>query len=497
MLGKQGWKFQTQPDALVTKIFKARYFPRGDFLSAAKGHGPSYVWQSIRRSQSVVHRGSRWRLGDGSKVSVWGDQWLRDDANLSIETEKDDELNGLKVCDLLIPGLFEWDQELLEGLFEPREVQAIIDIPLGVGGTTDKRIWHYDKKGIYSVKSAYRVLTSYINLRPDLTVDGAWPQVWNLTAPPRIKTFLWRLARSVIPTRAVLRQRHIAVPASCGVCAGDPEYYNHLFFDCSFAEDCWESASLSNWVNQIKLNAHSFDDRLVAFLRHPSEDCRAKAATVLWGIWKERNRRVWTNEACTARTATKLALDDIANWKAAQTPAPILNQQPRPACEKWHAPPSGSMKCNSDVGFLASENKMGMGIVLRDSEGRVHGYKQWHGIGQWTPREGEAAALLTAMRWVTEEGHNDVIFESDADVIRHALADTSEDLSEFGCLIAQCRDILRSFPHFRVQVVRRNRNQVAHLLARQSFSLDVALTSHSPPIGMDNILYDVCFNSNH
>ncbi|CAN1191764.1 Uncharacterized mitochondrial protein AtMg00310 [Linum perenne] len=400
MLGKQGWKFQTQPDALVTKIFKARYFPRGDFLSAAKGHGPSYVWQSIRRSQSVVHRGSRWRLGDGSKVSVWGDQWLRDDANLSIETEKDDELNGLKVCDLLIPGLFEWDQELLEGLFEPRDVQAIIDIPLGVGGTTDKRIWHCDKKGIYSVKSAYRVLTS-------------------------------------------------------------------------------------------------FNDRLVAFLRHPSEDCRAKAATVLWGIWKERNRRVWTNEACTTRTATKLALDDIANWKAAQTPAPILNQQPRPACEKWHAPPSGSMKCNSDVGFLASENKMGMGIVLRDSEGRVHGYKQWHGIGQWTPREGEAAALLTAMRWVTEEGHNNVIFESDADVIRHALADTSEDLSEFGCLIAQCRDILRSFPHFRVQVVRRNRNQVAHLLARQSFSLDVALTSHSPPIGMDNILYDVCFNSNH
>jgi hypothetical protein len=27
MLGKQGWKFQTQPECLVTRLFKARYFP--------------------------------------------------------------------------------------------------------------------------------------------------------------------------------------------------------------------------------------------------------------------------------------------------------------------------------------------------------------------------------------------------------------------------------------------------------------------------------------
>ncbi|CAN1175266.1 hypothetical protein LINPERHAP2_LOCUS31860 [Linum perenne] len=77
------------------------------------------------------------------------------------------------------------------------------------------------------------------------------------------------------------------------------------------------------------------------------------------------------------------------------------------------------------------------------------------------------------------------------------MTSSEEDVSEFGCLIAQCRDFLHSFPRFRVQVVRRNRNQVAHLLARQSFSLDVSLTSHSPPVGMDNIMYDVCYDNNH
>jgi len=43
MLGKQGWKFQTQSECLVTKLFKARYFPRNDYLDAKIGHNPSFV----------------------------------------------------------------------------------------------------------------------------------------------------------------------------------------------------------------------------------------------------------------------------------------------------------------------------------------------------------------------------------------------------------------------------------------------------------------------
>jgi hypothetical protein len=37
MLGKQGWKFMTNRDAMVTRVFKAKYFPRGDFIGEAMG----------------------------------------------------------------------------------------------------------------------------------------------------------------------------------------------------------------------------------------------------------------------------------------------------------------------------------------------------------------------------------------------------------------------------------------------------------------------------
>ncbi|KAG5071320.1 hypothetical protein JHK86_006531 [Glycine max] len=43
MLRKLGWKFSNKNDAIVTKIFKAKYFSKGEFLDAQLGHNPSYV----------------------------------------------------------------------------------------------------------------------------------------------------------------------------------------------------------------------------------------------------------------------------------------------------------------------------------------------------------------------------------------------------------------------------------------------------------------------
>ena len=43
MLGKQGWKFITEPDSLVARNFKARYFLSASYLTATVGHNPIYI----------------------------------------------------------------------------------------------------------------------------------------------------------------------------------------------------------------------------------------------------------------------------------------------------------------------------------------------------------------------------------------------------------------------------------------------------------------------
>ncbi|CAN1158075.1 Putative ribonuclease H protein At1g65750 [Linum perenne] len=309
----------------------------------------------------MVNRGVRWRLGNGSRVSVWDSQWLRDDENLCISTPQDDSLRGLKVSDLLIPGTAEWDVEMIENLFEERDVEEILRVPVGLGGAEDRRIWHYDKLGCYTVKSAYRVCMEYVTPNLELHVQGPWSQLWGLDVQPKMKNLVWRLARNVVPTRAALRRRRINVPSACGVCGLEEETADHLFLTCHFAVDCWQRTNLANDVTFPGANLDDFPGWIRGLLQSDQAQNKAKIVAVLWGIWRERNRRVWTQEALTVNTATKLALDEHAMWKAAQAPtAPNRQVRQQPVFDKWHAPPPGAVKCNTDFAVFAEESSMGM-----------------------------------------------------------------------------------------------------------------------------------------
>lgn len=77
LLAKQGYKFIDDPNALVTRVFKAKYFPNADFLEANLGHNPSYCWRSVWSSQSILKEGFRWRVGEGSRINIWRQPWLR------------------------------------------------------------------------------------------------------------------------------------------------------------------------------------------------------------------------------------------------------------------------------------------------------------------------------------------------------------------------------------------------------------------------------------
>lgn len=44
LLGKHCWKFSHQPHALVSRLYKARYFANSHLLRASKGTGSSFIW---------------------------------------------------------------------------------------------------------------------------------------------------------------------------------------------------------------------------------------------------------------------------------------------------------------------------------------------------------------------------------------------------------------------------------------------------------------------
>lgn len=81
MLGEQAWKLIAEPNSIISRIYKSRYYPRGDFLNAKQGYNPSYTWRSIWSSRVIIERGFRWKIGDGHSINVWTEPWLRDTTN--------------------------------------------------------------------------------------------------------------------------------------------------------------------------------------------------------------------------------------------------------------------------------------------------------------------------------------------------------------------------------------------------------------------------------
>lgn len=52
----------------------------------------------------------------------------------------------------------EWDVDAVRDIFEQRDANLILSIPLPVGAKQDKIIWTHEDNGSFSVKSCYKAL---------------------------------------------------------------------------------------------------------------------------------------------------------------------------------------------------------------------------------------------------------------------------------------------------------------------------------------------------
>ncbi|CAN1775830.1 hypothetical protein LINPERHAP1_LOCUS13456 [Linum perenne] len=89
-----------------------------------------------------------------------------------------------------IPETREWDEELLESLFPSEEVEAIMSTVTAASSRKDEIIWHYEKRGRYSVKSAYQLYMVNNADVQGLGQVGDWSRLWRLSFPPKLKAFL-------------------------------------------------------------------------------------------------------------------------------------------------------------------------------------------------------------------------------------------------------------------------------------------------------------------
>lgn len=141
MVGKQSWKLLSDPDAIISRLFKNKYYPRGDFSNSNVGHNPSYSWRSIWSSRVLVKEGIQWRIGDGSSVRVWNEPWLSNKDLSCMHGPVLHEFMDIRVGDLFLPVVKSWNQQLLSQVLLRHECQAVLRVPLSDSVQEDRLLW--------------------------------------------------------------------------------------------------------------------------------------------------------------------------------------------------------------------------------------------------------------------------------------------------------------------------------------------------------------------
>lgn len=57
-------------NTLLPRVFKAKYYPRGEFINGRLGHNASFVWRSLLAAQPLLRVGLRWRVRNGRGINV-------------------------------------------------------------------------------------------------------------------------------------------------------------------------------------------------------------------------------------------------------------------------------------------------------------------------------------------------------------------------------------------------------------------------------------------
>jgi hypothetical protein len=247
LLMKQLNKFYSRADVPWVKLVWSLY---GDSVPHTKSRRGSFWWRDIFSLVDEYRSISQCKIGNGSSVLFWKDFWA----------------NGEILCDKY-PRLFSYalDEDVsmaslasnddisscfslplsVEAFQELQEVSQIVQATTIDDAVVDQRVFVWGDK--YTPSSYYNFLFGQV------PVDEALSAIWSSKALPKLKVFLWLLMHDRLNTRDIMIRKNWNVDTgpACVLCnTAHIETRNHLFFECEFAINCWNTVNIQ-WAPNL------------------------------------------------------------------------------------------------------------------------------------------------------------------------------------------------------------------------------------------------------
>ncbi|CAN1782224.1 Putative ribonuclease H protein At1g65750 [Linum perenne] len=406
---KLAFIFFQNPDLLWVRILQAKYFrPSRDGLQLSNLKSQSAIWKGIARSWSLMTLGSRVGIRDGQDTNFWSDRWIDSGLRLIDLADRPDMIEDTeaRVCEF---GTDDggWDMEKLSRSLPAAAVAQIAAIaPPAATRGEDTWAWGEESNGIFSIRSAYDLITNAGNLIS--VVD--WKAIWSWKGPQQIRQFLWLAMHEKLLTNKERKRRHLTDNPNCVRCGGE-ESISHVLRDCPYAALVWGELKLPPsdvnwWVSDIQT-------WLLNIIKHESS---LLLGVTCWYLWKARNELTFED---TMMSAPSLARKSCS-WAAAMISAlehmgrsDLVSTSKRKVNIAWDHGPSGWMVLNTDGSVIVPSGSSVGGGLVRDEWSRCR-LAFSSNVGTCSITRAELRGIATGLGLAWEAGFKNIVVQADS-----------------------------------------------------------------------------------
>ncbi|XP_061999168.1 uncharacterized protein LOC133716477 [Rosa rugosa] len=470
MLAKQAWRVVNNPNCLVARIFKAKYFPDTSFWLATPHATPSFSWRSLFSTRELLRQGSYWQIGDGNTTNIWADCWLP-----GVPEFKPLGNNGAieevgQVRDLITNTRL-WNVPLIRRLFPLAEAEAILRLPFRRRVVPDRVVWRLEKDGKFTVKTAYRFDFSSSNSRSPFQLSvgvNFWKKLWKITIPNSAKVHIWRVCHNILPSMERLASKRVELDSQvCVLCSSALETTLHICRDCPYTKQLVQSNGV---LTQVCFSPRIANSTLLDWFSYCVFELALKdlgdLVYLLWGVWKERNCRVWENNSLPASDVLIKCLTRLSAFRFYNMKVGVVRTV---RVERWSAPPEGWCKINIDGSFNHITKNGGIGFVIRDHQGLMLAGGGRPLFGLLSPEHAEVLACSMAVQFAVDNNFVPAFLETDCQIMQRQLSmRVGINTSVLGRLYEDLGLVLESQSNMQLIHINRSANKVAHLMATRA-----------------------------
>ncbi|CAN1339552.1 Putative ribonuclease H protein At1g65750 [Linum perenne] len=320
----------------------------------------------------------------------------------------------------------------------PREIvmQVIGMSPPKENLGRDSMVWGLEPNGIFSVRSAFQLLQG-LAAAPQKTI---WKRVWGWQGPNKIKHFLWLASHDRLLTNVDRSRRHLTNQVVCPRCYAQAENLQHIFLDCPFALQVWNSVLPSAIRNRSKYV--EFGSWWEAMLE--DKQFNTKFAVTAWLLWSVRNKLIFDKllqpvsvivKQCNYWTDLLLSI-----WKTNQLgrEAPGLARQThliawRPGDEDWST-------LNTDGSRLSLNGSTAIGGLICNHHGRfVRAFCA--NVGDCSITRAKLPGIVEGLKLAWELGTRKISVQTDSRAVISILEHDMQMVRQHAVLVADFHEL--------------------------------------------------------